>query len=117
MRLTFAEKNGLAMVTDFDRNRRWVRTTLLNADNPSQTPRVIFDLSSQDRYRNPGTPMMKTLPSGHRAVRMDGDFIFLNGQGASPQGDRPFLDRFNLQTLKAERIFRLKRTLKASKHC
>jgi dipeptidyl aminopeptidase/acylaminoacyl peptidase len=106
MRLMFAEKNGLAMITDFDRNRRWVRTTLLNADNPSQAPRVIFDLSSQDRYRNPGTPVMKTLPSGHRVVRMDGDSIFLDGQGATPQGDRPFLDRFNLQTLKAERLFR-----------
>ena len=105
MRVMFGEKNGLAMITDFDRNRRWVRTFLLNADDVSQTPRVIFDLSSQDRYRNPGTPMTRVLPSGHRAVMMDGDHIFLEGQGASSQGDRPFLDRFNLKTLKAERLF------------
>ncbi len=31
--------------------------------------------------------------------------ILLQGAGASPQGDHPFLDRFNLTTLKAERIF------------
>ena len=36
----------------------------------------------------------------------NGDWIYLTGNGASPEGDRPFLDRFNLQTLKAERIFR-----------
>jgi len=35
-----------------------------------------------------------------------GDSIYLIGNGASPEGDRPFLDRFNLQTLKSERIFR-----------
>ena len=110
MRVMFGEKNGLTMISDFDRNRRWTRTFLLNADNLSQTPRIIFDLSLQDRYRNPGTPMTKILSSGHRAVTMDGDNIFLDGQGASPQGDRPFLDRFNLQTLKAERLFRCDET-------
>src|SRR6185436_8240855 len=28
-----------------------------------------------------------------------------SGPGASPQGDRPFLDRFNLETLKSERVW------------
>jgi dipeptidyl aminopeptidase/acylaminoacyl peptidase len=36
----------------------------------------------------------------------NGDYIYLSGLGASAQGDRPFLDRFNLQTLQAERLFR-----------
>ena len=39
-----------------------------------------------------------------------GDSIYLIGNGASPEGDRPFLDRFNLQTLKSERIFRSEAT-------
>lgn len=34
-----------------------------------------------------------------------GDYIFLTGAGAGPKGDHPFLDRFNLATLKSERIF------------
>jgi dipeptidyl aminopeptidase/acylaminoacyl peptidase len=34
------------------------------------------------------------------------DWIFLSGNGASPEGDRPFLDGFNLTTLKSERLFR-----------
>src|ERR1041385_2840964 len=37
---------------------------------------------------------------------LSGDSIYLIGNGSSPNGDRPFLDRFNLQTLKSERIFR-----------
>ena len=34
------------------------------------------------------------------------DWIFLSGNGSTPQGDLPFFDRFNLTTLKSERIFR-----------
>lgn len=108
--LTFGEKGGVALVSEYDRNRRWSRTKLVNIDNPSEQARVIFDLSSQDRYRNPGSPVMKMLPTGHRAMLMNGDEIFLEGQGATPQGDRPFLDRFNLKTLRAERLFRCDET-------
>ena len=36
---------------------------------------------------------------------MDGDNLYLTGLGASPTGDHPFLDRFNLATLKSERLF------------
>ena len=32
--------------------------------------------------------------------------IFLRGGGSSPDGDRPFLDRLDLKTLKSERLFR-----------
>jgi len=33
------------------------------------------------------------------------DAIYLAGNGASPQGDRPFLDRLNLRSLTTERVF------------
>ena len=34
-----------------------------------------------------------------------GDEIYLTGEGSSPTGDHPFLDRFNLATGKSQRIF------------
>ena len=34
-----------------------------------------------------------------------GDYIYLTGSGASKDGDRPFLDRLNLKTLKTDRLF------------
>jgi dipeptidyl aminopeptidase/acylaminoacyl peptidase len=46
------------------------------------------------------------LPSGPLVVRQNGDNIFLSGAGSSPQGDRPFFRRMNLNTLKTEEIFR-----------
>ncbi|MCS6861560.1 MAG: prolyl oligopeptidase family serine peptidase, partial [Abditibacteriales bacterium] len=99
-------EKGLALLREFDRDRRWSRTFLINADNPSQSPRLVWDLSSQERYNNPGAPVMRPLPNGQSVMWQHGNHIFLSGQGATPQGDRPFLDRFDLTTLKSERIFR-----------
>jgi dipeptidyl aminopeptidase/acylaminoacyl peptidase len=60
----------------------------------------------RDRYNNPGQPVFRALKTGHRAVLQNGDSIFLEGEGASPEGDRPLLDRLDLKTLKKERLFR-----------
>jgi dipeptidyl aminopeptidase/acylaminoacyl peptidase len=49
---------------------------------------------------------MRQLPNGYWVVLQDGDAIYLSSPGSSPEGDRPFLDRFDLKTLKAERLFR-----------
>jgi dipeptidyl aminopeptidase/acylaminoacyl peptidase len=104
--LTFGEKPGVVLLSEFDRKRRWMRTHLMNFENPAQPTRVIFDRSVQDRYNDPGSPVMKMLANGRNVMMMNGDDIFLNGAGASPKGDRPFLNRFNLSTGKAEQIFR-----------
>lgn len=104
--LEWLEKGSLALVSDYDRDRRWRTTFLLDADNPAEKPRTVWSLSTRDRYNHPGNPMYRTLPTGHSAVVQHGDSVFLAGPGASPGGDRPFLDRFNLKTLQAERLFR-----------
>jgi dipeptidyl aminopeptidase/acylaminoacyl peptidase len=104
--LSWLEKGGLAFLRDADRVTRRVRTFLLNADSPSQPAKLIWNRSSQDRYNDPGTPVTKRLPNGQSVIRQNGDNIFLEGNGATPKGDRPFLDKFNLATLKAERLWR-----------
>src|SRR5262249_41946139 len=40
------------------------------------------------------------------AIIQSGDSIYLSGAGATPDGERPFLDRLNLKTLQTERLFR-----------
>src|SRR6478672_13755491 len=100
----FTDK-GLFFVSDYDRDKRWLRTFLIDPDKPDATAKTIWSRNQQDRYNDPGTPITRGL-SGQRAIMQNGDWIYLNGTGASPEGDRPFLDRFNLQTLKSERLFR-----------
>ncbi len=103
--MIWGEKDGLVLIADYERDKRWVRTFILNADKPETPPKIVWSRNQQDRYNDPGTPITRVV-GGQRALHQNGDWIYLNGTGASPEGDRPFLDRFNLQTLKAERIFR-----------
>jgi dipeptidyl aminopeptidase/acylaminoacyl peptidase len=102
--LSWGEKNGLVLIRDYDRDRRWSKTYAFAFDDPSAT-RLIWDRSIQDRYRDPGSPVMRTLPNGRRVMWQFGDSIFLIGAGASPEGDRPFLDRFHLPSSRVDRLF------------
>jgi dipeptidyl aminopeptidase/acylaminoacyl peptidase len=101
----FGEKGGLILFSDFERDKRWLKTFVFDADNPATPPKLIWSRNQQDRYNDPGTPVTRAL-GGQRAIMQNGDWIYLNGNGASPEGDRPGLNRFNLQTLKTETIFR-----------
>lgn len=96
----------VAFLSEDDDNRHWRHTGIVNVDDPKRPARVLWDLSSDELYGDPGMFAYRTLPNGAVVVRQDGDAVFLRGQGASPQGDRPFLDRLNLATLKTERLFR-----------
>ncbi len=91
---------GVALVTEFDRPARKVRVWVHDG---AAAPRVLFERASQDRYNDPGTPLRR---AGSRVIDQTGRSIYLAGQGASPEGDRPFLDRLDLTTGKAERLFR-----------
>jgi dipeptidyl aminopeptidase/acylaminoacyl peptidase len=102
----WSDQNSVALLREYDRNRRWTRTFIVNADDPAQQPRLLWDLSSDEKYANPGTPLQRRLANGYRVVRMDGDSLYLSGTGASPEGDRPFLDRLDIETRKSERLFR-----------
>jgi dipeptidyl aminopeptidase/acylaminoacyl peptidase len=108
--LQWGESNGLVLVSDYERDRRWRRTFALNADNPSQAARLVWSRNINDQYNNPGAPLTRLLPTGLRAILQHEDWIYLTGTGATPEGDRPFLDRLNLKTLKSERLFRSEAT-------
>ena len=97
---------GLALLSEYDRDRRWVKTWIIDPHATSATPLLLWDRSVEDRYADPGFPILRTTPAGDPALLRSGDWIYLAGTGASPQGDRPFLDRLNLMTKKTERLWR-----------
>ncbi|HLN02174.1 MAG TPA: prolyl oligopeptidase family serine peptidase [Bryobacteraceae bacterium] len=98
-------QNGKALVSDYDRDKRWERTIEIHLDAHDADGRVIFSRNVQDRYHDPGNPVMHILPNGQEAILQKGDNIFLTAAGSSPSGDHPFLDRYNLATEKSERLF------------
>ena len=103
--LAWLEKDRMALISENDREKKW-RTTFLITSDKSAEPRQVWSLSSQERYDDPGSPVTRQTATGQRVVVQNGDWIFLSGNGSSPQGDLPFFDRLNLKTLKSERVFR-----------
>ena len=112
--VSFTE-TGVALVSESDRATRRVRTWILEA---GAQPRKLWDRRQEDRYADPGTPVARGdngTPAGGgggrggnrgAAILQNGDDIYLSGEGAGPEGDRPFLDRLNLKTLATDRLFR-----------
>jgi dipeptidyl aminopeptidase/acylaminoacyl peptidase len=114
--IEFGERGDLAILRDFDRDTLRSRAWFFNpqptpdeawtfhSDKPNEKT-LVWDLSTQDRYHNPGAPVLWPLANGHSAVLQQSNYIFLMGAGASPDGDRPFLDRLDINTMDLQRIF------------
>ncbi len=98
-------KGGMVLVEDYERDKRWVRTFIVDLKSNGSSGKLLFARNVQDRYKDQGSPVMEVQTNGQPAVKQAGDAIFFEGAGASPEGDRPFLDRYNVVTGKTERLF------------
>jgi len=105
---------GIALLTENDRASRKTRTWILQ---PGAEPRTLWERKQDAAYENPGSPVSRRADSGRGggggrggfgggAIVQICDYIYLSCEGASPESDRPFLDRLNVRTLKSDRLFR-----------
>lgn len=98
----------MAVISEYWWKTRRQTQYLINPAKPGSTPRVIFDLSSEDVYADPGD-FLRTRNQYNRSVLRisdNGKKLWLNGEGCSPEGNRPFLDEFDLKTFKTKRCWR-----------
>ncbi|KAL1059867.1 hypothetical protein V6Z11_1Z000300 [Gossypium hirsutum] len=62
-------------------------------------------------YSDPGSPMLRRTSTGNYVIAKlrkendDATYLLLNGNGATPEGDTPFLDLFDINTGSKERIW------------
>ncbi len=105
--LQWAEE-GFALVSEFWRADRHQRTWKIIPDNPSDEPRLIFDLSTEDRYNDPGSPNMRRSEYGTWVLNTidDGNSLLMTGIGSTPEGNRPFLSVFDIETGETKEIWR-----------
>ena len=106
----WSNRKETALLGEYDENRHWEKTFVIDVDDHESKPRLLWDLSMDEHYAAPGDPVEQQLANGVKVMRLDGDSIYLSGRGSSPDGDRPFLDRLDLKTLKYERLFRSEKT-------
>ena len=106
-RTRWSEDGELALAWTWDRPTRKTKTVVIDAARPSAEDRVIWDRSSEDAYSDPGDPIIKRVGLGESVLltSSDGKSIYLHGDGSSPTGDHPFLDRYDLATGRTDRLW------------
>ncbi|TQU19537.1 S9 family peptidase, partial [Xanthomonas perforans] len=100
-------RGDLAILSESWWKTRRTKQWRIAPDQPQRAPELLWDRSSQDRYKDPGTPATVADGKGRPLLQTssDGNSLFLFGKGASPEGDRPFVDRFDLRSKQATRLF------------
>jgi dipeptidyl aminopeptidase/acylaminoacyl peptidase len=96
-----------ALVTESWWSTRKQRVHLVDPSSPG-TGRLIVDRSYEDRYGDPGRPMTETNARGRSVMIVDKGRIYLQGDGASAEGDRPFVRAYELKTGVTRELFRSK---------
>jgi dipeptidyl aminopeptidase/acylaminoacyl peptidase len=92
--------NGKLAVVE---ERRWKdRKRIMAKISPDATaPAVtLFEGSFEDRYHDPGKPFVQMNTAGQNVLQTtpDAGGIYLHAQGASPEGDRPFVSVMSTTT-------------------
>lgn len=100
--------DDLALITERWYDTRNERMWRVSPENIRGSQTLVWDRSYEDLYGNPGTPEMRVNENGSMVLITDesGFNIYLTGQGASPEGNRPFLDRFDVRSGESERLWR-----------
>jgi len=94
-----------AIVSDDWYDTRNTKTYLINPSNPAQAPKIISDRNSQDIYSDPGNFETKRNQYNRYVLAIENGNAFLIGDGFTKDGQFPFIDEFNLSTLKTKRLY------------
>ncbi len=99
---------GGALINEFLYSTRMRRVTLALPDVAGSDVMMVMEYSTEDAYNDPGSPMTVPDDDGTPLVLTseDGMVVYMAGQGASPEGNRPFVRMMNLETGETRELFR-----------
>jgi len=86
-------------------NSRNKKTYLFNPSDAKQIPTLLADRNYQDIYNDPGVFVRKENELGRNTLAINKNFVYLIGAGYSENGVKPFVDRFDLQSLTTNRLY------------
>jgi len=90
--------------------RRWrdrKRVILAVSPGTAAAPVKLFEGSFEDRYHDPGSPFEVMNAAGKDVLQTspDASSVYFRGEGASPEGDVPFVSTMNVATGEAKRLW------------
>lgn len=100
---------NIAMLSDWRFSDRQVRTYFIRPLHGDRH-RVLFSQRSyNDAYEDPGTVIYEKNDLGVNVIKVvGGRYIFLRGNGASEEGNIPFLNRFDVKTNSTQQVWQSK---------
>ncbi len=100
-------KEDYAIVNQFWWRDRRVITSFFEPSDLKTPPETIFDRSVEDRYNDPGNFQTTTNRYGKSVLLFDNHdrLLFLVGPGATPEGNKPFVDTYDVSTGQTERLW------------
>ncbi len=99
-------RDDVALVASRWWNERRETRFLVNPAQPGQG-RELSRRNFQDRYNDPGSPLMRVNAQGRPVMHFtpDGRGIFMSGEGARREGEFPFLSRLDLASGETQRLW------------
>ena len=94
-----------AILSDEWYDTRNEKIFLINPSTPMVGGTLIWDRNSQDIYSDPGNFETKKNEFGRQVLAIENDNAYLIGDGYTKNGQFPFIDEFNLKTLKTKRLY------------
>mgnify|MGYP001182361786 CR=1 FL=1 len=101
-------RDDFAIITEGSSKSRMRIVSSFNPSEPMSAKKKIHEYNSDDGYRNPGRFITDLNPYGRNALLFTdkGKSLLLSGTGASSEGDRPFLDKYDILTGETTRLWR-----------
>jgi dipeptidyl aminopeptidase/acylaminoacyl peptidase len=97
--------DSVAVIQDEWYDTRNEKTYLINPATSDENPRIINDRNFQDVYSDPGIFETEKNEYGKYVLAIENNNLYSVGEGHTPTGQFPFIDEFNLKTLKSKRIY------------
>lgn len=91
-------------VTEGSRAKHRMKMSKLTADGKMET---LVDRSTDDAYNDPGNAVTAKNKYGRNVPKLiNGSTLLMRGNGASPDGDMPFLNAFDINTKETKELWR-----------
>ena len=106
-RIDWSENKDELIYYEYDRDKIWKEGWLLEIGGK---PKLVYDLSTRDKYSDPGKLVHKKTKYGRNVFIKSGDVVYYeNNTGSTSEGNFPYLQKFNLVTKEKEILFRCKK--------
>ena len=101
--------DNFALLTEGSRATRNNKTYRIKPCS-GDAPQLVFDLSTDDLYGNPGIPYTVKNQYGKYVLYTDKNYseLLMTSEGASPEGNMPYISRYNLNKKKNTVLWRCK---------